>query len=63
MSSPRRWATKDQAAQHIGVHINTIDRWRNQGRITTYQVGGVIRFDLDQIDAILAASGGEHGNE
>lgn len=53
--SDRRWATKDQAAQHLGVHINTIDRWRAEGRIRTYHAGPrLVRFDLNELDAMLA---------
>jgi len=54
--SERRWATREQAAQHIGVHPNTIDRWRAEGRITGYRAGErLVRFDLNEIDAMVSA--------
>lgn len=55
--SERRWATKDQAAQHVGVHPNTIDRWRADGRIRTYRAGPrLVRFDLNELDSMLSSS-------
>ncbi|UVT31515.1 helix-turn-helix DNA binding protein [Mycobacterium phage Sejanus] len=52
-----RWATKAEAAQHLGVHPNTVTRWANDGRITTYHFGPrLIRFDLNEIDAMGTAA-------
>lgn len=51
--SERRWATKEQVAQYLGVHANTIDRWRAEGRIRTHHFGPrLVRFDLNEIDAM-----------
>jgi len=53
----RNWATREQAADHLGVHPNTIDRWRTDGLITGYKVGPrLVRYDLNEIDAVLAAA-------
>jgi excisionase family DNA binding protein len=55
--SERNWATREQAADHLGVHPNTIDRWRTDGLITAYRAGPrLLRYDLNEIDAVLAAS-------
>lgn len=48
-----RWATKEQAAQHVNVNPETIDRWRDQGLVTGYRFGPrLIRYDLNEIDAM-----------
>jgi len=53
----RNWATREQAADHLGVHPNTIDRWRTDGLITGYKVGPrLVRYDLNEIDAVFAAA-------
>tara|TARA_Y100001938_G_scaffold37197_1_gene51379 strand:- start:545 stop:763 length:219 start_codon:yes stop_codon:yes gene_type:complete len=48
-----RWASREQAAEHVGVSVFTIDRWRIKGLITARRAGGVVRFDLNEIDAVL----------
>lgn len=49
-----RWATREQAARYIGVHVNTIDRWNTEGRIQGHRAGPrLIRYDLNEIDAML----------
>jgi excisionase family DNA binding protein len=55
--SERNWATREQAADHLGVHPNTIDRWRTDGLITAYRAGPrLLRYDINEIDAALAAT-------
>ena len=55
--SERNWATREQAADHLGVHPNTIDRWRTEGRITAYRAGPrLLRYDLTEIDQMLTAT-------
>lgn len=50
----RRWASKAEAAQHVSVNPETIERWREQGLITAYRAGPrLIRYDLNEIDAML----------
>jgi len=58
--SPPRWATKSQAAEHVHVHPDTIDQWVKLGLITAYRCGPkLIRYDLNQIDAMLTPASGE----
>lgn len=53
MSDHPRWATKEQVADYLSVHANTIDRWRSEGRIRTHHFGPrLVRFDLNEIDAM-----------
>lgn len=55
--SERRWATELEAADYARISGNTLRRWRTQGRITGYKVGRTVRYDLNEIDDMLAASG------
>jgi excisionase family DNA binding protein len=51
-----RWATKDEAAQHIGVSVYTIDRLVKAGVITAHRLGRLVRFDLNEVDLLLQPS-------
>lgn len=55
----RRWASEERAAEYADASANTIRRWREQGRINGYKVGRLVRYDLNEIDAMLAATIGE----
>lgn len=56
MSQPR-WATRSEAAQHIGVHANTIARWATEGRIREHHFGPrLVRYDLNEIDAMSSTN-------
>jgi excisionase family DNA binding protein len=53
MPNPR-WATRDEAAQHIVVSVYTIDRLVKSGRIRAHHIGNrLIRFDLNELDEML----------
>lgn len=46
--------TKEQLAEHLGVHTSTIERWRHEGRIPFYRVGyRYIRYDLDEVRSAI----------
>ncbi len=53
--SQPRWANKDGAAQHIGVSTYTIDRLAKAGRITAHRLGRLVRYDLNELDAMLTS--------
>lgn len=56
MSHPR-WATKRQAADHLGVSVRTIDRFITDKRLTAYRLGHKItRVDLNEVDALVTAA-------
>lgn len=62
-ASKRRWATRAEVAQYLGVHPNTVKRWATEGRITTYSVGPrLVRYDLAEIDQMLTPSTAEETN-
>jgi excisionase family DNA binding protein len=49
-----RWATKEEAAQHVGVHPRTIVRWVEEGRLRAYRAGPrLLRFNLNDLDDML----------
>ena len=56
-TTPRRWATRTQAAEHVRVSPETIDNWVTQGLLTAYRFSArVIRYDLNEIDEIGATT-------
>ncbi|OMC07084.1 helix-turn-helix domain-containing protein [Mycolicibacterium fortuitum] len=55
-----RWVTRAEAAQHLGVHPNTIARWAGEGRIHEHRFGPrLVRYDLGDLDGMSAPSGRE----
>ena len=54
---PRRWVKSQDAADHLGVTVRTLQKMQADGRITAHRIGsGIVRYDLAEIDAILEAS-------
>lgn len=50
-----RWATKREAAEHLGVSLRTIDRFIAEGKLPAYRHGQrMTRVDLNDVDALLA---------
>jgi len=48
------WLTRAQAAERLGVHTRTFDRWCQLGRVPVHRTpGGRPRFRRDQVDALL----------
>lgn len=43
----------DELCQQIGVSNYSIRRWRKEGLIPYYQIGGVVRYDLAKVKAAL----------
>ncbi len=60
--SERRWATEQEAADYARISGNTLRRWRTQGRIAGYKISRTVRYDLNEIDAVLAAASTEAAN-
>lgn len=46
--------TRAEAAQHLGVHVNTVDNYRRIGLIAYIKVRGMVRIRLEDVDAFLA---------
>jgi excisionase family DNA binding protein len=54
---PRRWASRQATAEHLGVSERTVTYTASDGRITAYRLGRTTRFDLNEIDAAMRPSG------
>lgn len=39
----------EQLGAKLGVTLKTLSNWRKEGRIPFFQVGAVIRYDLDKV--------------
>ena len=55
---PRRWASRQETAEHLGVSERTVTYMAADGRVTGYRLGRTIRFDLNEIDASMLPFGG-----
>ena len=55
----RRWLRLGPAAELLGVSINTLRRWSDDGKVTCYRsAGGHRRFRRADVDALLRAGVG-----
>lgn len=58
-STPRRWASQQQAADYLAVTRRTIRQMITDGKICGYRTNQrLIRVDLNEIDAALQPFGG-----
>jgi excisionase family DNA binding protein len=55
---PRRWASRQKTAEHLGVAERTVTSMATDGRITAYRLGRTVRFDLNEIDDAMLPFGG-----
>lgn len=51
------WATEQEAMKHARVSASTLRRWRAQGLLTGYKIGRTVRYDLAEIDQMIAGGG------
>ncbi|WP_077080994.1 helix-turn-helix transcriptional regulator [Mycobacterium numidiamassiliense] len=51
----RRWATKAEVAEYLGLKYVTVERMVTAGRLRAYRGLGprIVRLDLDEVDALL----------
>jgi predicted site-specific integrase-resolvase len=46
----KKYARAKKLAEHLGVGLSTIWRWKKQGKIKSYQLSkGVTVFDLNEV--------------
>jgi len=58
--TPRVLLTPGEVGRLFRVDPKTVTRWAKQGKLSSIRtLGGHRRFDKAEIDALLAASGGE----
>jgi len=48
-----KWLNKAQAAEYLGIHPTTLMRWARQGRIKKHRVGRLVRFRLEDLEALI----------
>ena len=49
-----RSLTRKETARRLGVHVNTIDAWRDAGTIASVKIGAVVRIPIAQPNGAIA---------
>ena len=49
----RPLTTRQGLAKQIGTSVRTIDEWKALGIIPHFKIGGLVRFDFDEVMATL----------
>lgn len=47
------WLTRAEAAQYLKISIRSVDRLREQSRITPYRLGRAVRYRRRDLDKVL----------
>lgn len=47
------WMSSEEVCDYIGITKITLQRWRDQSKITYYQIGRTIRYKKSDIDAFM----------
>jgi excisionase family DNA binding protein len=50
--------TEPQAAERLCISRSTLRRWKQAGKISPFQLGDVLRYSSQVIDAFIAAHTG-----
>jgi excisionase family DNA binding protein len=45
--------TKREVADFFGISERTLDRWRHEGIIDAFKMGGIVRFRAEAVDAAV----------
>lgn len=56
-STPRVWFNRREAAEYLGVHLNTLDRYVKRGSIPAHRIGAAVRIHRDELDAAMFGGG------
>ncbi len=51
------WVSIAEAAQHLGVHVESVRRWVKGAGLPASKVGKVWRFKLSEVDLWVKAGG------
>ena len=46
--------TREQAAELLGIHVRTLDRWARLERIRVIDLGGTVRIRPDEVQRLLS---------
>ena len=49
----QKWLSSKQTAELFGVHVCTINRWKNTGYLTARTIGGRDFFSIDEINHLM----------
>lgn len=52
-----RWVSSKEAAEHLGVNKDTLQRWINNKTIPCHRVGRLWKFRLSEIDNWIQSGG------
>ena len=50
-----RWVSSKEAAEHLGVNKDTLQRWINNKSIPCHRVGRLWKFKVSEVDAWVKA--------
>jgi excisionase family DNA binding protein len=56
MTTPIQWLSTADAAKYLGITPRTLYRFIDEGQITGYRFGRVIRLKQTDVDAFIEAS-------
>lgn len=56
MNAPIQWLSTAEAAKYLGITPRTLYRFIDEGQITGYRFGRVIRLKQSDVDAFIEAS-------
>jgi excisionase family DNA binding protein len=62
--TPPRYGSLAEAAEYLGCNERTVRRYIAAGKLRGYRLGGLLRVDLNEVDAAMApipTAGGGHG--
>jgi excisionase family DNA binding protein len=49
-NEPTRWVSRKRAAELLDVSLMTLNNWNKSGRLKAHKIGGVVRYDLEDIN-------------
>lgn len=52
-----RWVSSKEAAEHLGVNKDTLQRWINNKSIPCHRVGRLWKFHISEIDNWVQSGG------
>lgn len=56
MTEPIRWMSTREASERLGVTLRTLYRFIDEGQLTAYKFGRVIRIKEDDVESFIEGS-------
>jgi excisionase family DNA binding protein len=54
----QQYLSSEEAAVYLGISVKTVRDWRHKGQgPPSYKLGGLVRYDLRELDAWVKAQG------